>query len=332
MDVVALVPGREHVCTRYRIAQYDRYLRAVGLRLVLETLAPTFMGRLAQACRRRRGQITLLVRKLLPTWQLQLLRRSSDALVYDFDDAVYRRSSFHRNGPNSFTRMLRFAATVASADLIFAGNESLAAEAARRGGKSRVQVMPTCIDASKYFVREHAESDLTRLVWIGSSSTVQYLKRSSRVLEAIGRAAPGAILRVVCDRFPRFRHLPVEPAPWSLEAEANYLAGSDIGVSVLPNDGWSQGKCGLKVLQYMAAGLPVLASPVGVNADMVPPGAGFLPRTVEEWVGRVRELSSSAGLRRDMGGFARSVAERDYHIDRWGPVLAERLREVACRV
>ena len=107
MEVVALVPGRNHVCVRYRIAQFERHLADRGLNLTLEPLAATLADRVKQLNRNRQDKVVLLLRKLLPFWQLAMLRRSSRLLVYDFDDAVYLRDSFHPRGPYSVTRMVR---------------------------------------------------------------------------------------------------------------------------------------------------------------------------------------------------------------------------------
>src|SRR5207249_4095705 len=105
-----------------------------------------------------------------------------------------------------------------------------------------------------------------------------------------------------CDQFLRLRHLPVIDCPWTEAGEAAALASADIGISWLPDDPWSRGKCGLKVLQYMAAGLPVVANAVGVHAELVSHGqTGFLVETPQEWAEAVRTLAQDPRLRRRMG-------------------------------
>jgi glycosyltransferase involved in cell wall biosynthesis len=325
MDVVALVPSRNHVCVRYRIAQFERYLASAGLSLTLEPLASTFTERVKQLSRSRHGQITLLLRKLLPFWQLAMLRRATRTLIYDFDDAVYLRDSFHPRGPYSVTRMVRFAATVCLADKVFAGNRHLADEAIRHGARRKVSVVPTCVDARQYPVANHHDEMPTRLVWIGSASTMQTLERAKEVLEAIGESTPNAVLRVVCNKFPRFKNLRVEPMRWSSATEGTDLSTSDIGFSWIPDDAWSRGKCGLKVLQYMAAGLPVVASPVGVHEELLEDEGGYLPRRTSEWVETVGRLSVDAKLRHAKGGAGRRRLEKRFHVETWGPVIAEQL-------
>lgn len=332
MDVVALVPDRDHVCTRYRIAQFRDDLARVGLRLTLEPLARGAAARFRQLSRPMRGKVVFLQRKLLPMWQILLLRKSADVLVYDFDDAVFLRDSFHPRGGFSLTRTMRFQATVSLADFVLAGNEFLADEAGKRTASSKIHVIPTCVDPRRYKVADHTDHRPTRLVWIGSSSTLPTLEKARDVLEAIGSSIPNTILRVICDKFPKFNNLKVECAPWSSATEMDDLTQSDIGISWLPNDVWSRGKCGLKLLQYMASGLPVLASPVGVHRDIVDSDQGFLCVTPQDWVRRTRELVEDHRLREAMGRNGRGRLERKFDSSVWGPVLAERLSEAAATV
>ena len=118
---------------------------------------------------------------------------------------------------------------------------------------------------------------MTELVWVGSSSTIKGLEQIAPVLNRLGKEVPSLQLKVVCDRCIELENLGVVFRPWSEATEADEIATADVGVSWLPDDAWSRGKCGLKVLQYMAAGLPVVANPVGVQADLVRHGETGLP-------------------------------------------------------
>ena len=135
------------------------------------------------------------------------------------------------------------------------------------------------------------------------------------LLEMLGQGCPGLQLKLVCDRFIDLRHLPVIACPWSEAAEAAAIAGADIGISWLPDDEWSLGKCGLKILQYMAAGLPVVANPVGVQRDLVHHGkTGFLAETVQQWTEAVSRLAREPELRRRMGQAGRQRAQKDFSV------------------
>lgn len=331
MDVVALVPERDHVSTRYRIAQFREHLRLIGLNLSIEPVRRSPMARMAQVLRPRRDQVVLVQRKLLPVWQTMLLRRSAGALIYDFDDAVYLRDTFHPRGPHSWTRRVRFETMVRVADLVLAGNRYLADHACRTAPASKVEVIPTCVDSRRYRPALHADRRPTRMVWIGSSSTLPSLESARGVLEHIGRSVAHTRLKVICDRFPRFEHLPVERARWSTARETEELFDSDIGISWLADDAWSRGKCGLKILQYMAAGLPVVASPVGVHTDIVG-GSGFLPDSPKAWMSTIDRLARNPALRDQLGQEGRARLQRRFDVSAWGPVFAGLVKQAAGRL
>jgi glycosyltransferase involved in cell wall biosynthesis len=165
---------------------------------------------------------------------------------------------------------------------------------------------------------ESGRSSSFEMVWIGSSSTLLGLERRSEMLERIGREVPNSRLRVIADRFPRFEALGVIGVEWSETSEVKELGRGDVGIAWVPDDLWSRGKCGLKVLQYMASGLPVLANPVGVHGEMVLHGeTGILAETEDEWVDAARWMASDGERRREMGrlGCAR-VLER-YSVNAW---------------
>jgi glycosyltransferase involved in cell wall biosynthesis len=325
MKVLALVDSPDHVCCRYRIRAFEPALNAAGWSLTCQPLAKGTLARVAQFARGATYDSVILQRKLLPAWQFALLRRSARHLVFDFDDAVLLRDSYDRRGPYSSRREHRFATTVRAADAVIAGNDFLADCALRAGSPpQRVRTIPTCIDPGRY-PRQDARQAVPRsgpsrvdLVWIGSSSTLQGLQQQEPLWNRLGREIPGLRLRVICDRFPSFPTLPVVPIPWAEEWEAHDLAAGHIGISWLPNDPWSRGKCGLKILQYQAARLPVVANPVGIQSELIEPGAtGFLPETPEKWVEAIRTLAADIELRQGMGRLARQRVESGFSIGAW---------------
>lgn len=313
MQLVALVPSVDHVCTRYRLTAFRPWLEAEGHALRFEALPGGLWGRW-RLFRRLRGASVILQRALLPGWQLALLRRSVRHLLFDFDDAIFLRDSYSPRGQQHPRRLGRFAATMRACDAVLAGNGYLAEQAARYIAPERIHLVPTCIDPVRYEPRS-APGDGTTLVWVGSSSTLQGLERIAPLLDELGRRLPQLQLKVICDRFPRFAHLPVLDCPWSEAAEAAELARADIGISWVPDDLWSRGKCGLKVLQYMAAGLPVVANPVGVHGEMIRPGeTGWLATSAEEWVRTIGQLLQSPELRAAMGRAGRRRLEARYSV------------------
>lgn len=331
MKVLALTEGPNHVCYRYRIEAFAPALAARGWTLESLPLDPNTFQRNAQLRAAAASDVVILQRKLLPLWQLRILRRAAKVLVYDFDDALYSRDSYSRKGSVSWARLAHFWATVYAADAVLAGNSFLREQAAAYVQPERVHLMPTCVNPELYTqaVHQRRGSDV-KLVWIGQHSTLNCLYLAEPMLAAAAEQLPGLELRVICNRFPTLGGVVVVPRQWSQATETAEVADADIGLSWLPDDTWSLGKCGLKVLQYMAAGLPVVANPVGMNREMVLHGeTGFLAATREEWITAITRLASDPDLRRRMGTAGRTFVERHYSVQRWAPRFAASIESFA---
>ena len=316
MRLIALVESPEHVCCRYRLAAFRPFLQRALHELELLAWPTGWWSWLRVGHSLRSADAVTVQRRLLPSWQLHIVRRASRVLLYDFDDAVFLRDSYATKGLHSRRRLRRFMATIQAADAVIAGNAFLAEQAVAAARQPRVRVIPTCVDPDRYPLAQHTRSPgNAELVWVGSSSTLRGLETIRPLLEQLGHELPGLRLKLVCDRFLHLQQLPVHECLWSETTEAADIAAADIGISWLPDDLWSQGKCGLKVLQYMAAGLPVVANSVGVQKEMVRHGeTGFLAETPGQWVEAVGRLARDPELRRRMGGAARRRVEADYSV------------------
>ena len=303
MQLIALVDSADHVCCRYRLAANRPYFEQAGHQLELIPFPRSWWRWLQLSQPLTHADAVIVQRRLLPAWQLRLIRHSARRILYDIDDAVWLRDSYDPRGQHSSRRLRRFQGLVQAADAVLAGNAFLADAAARMAGAKRVEIVPTCVDPQAYFVARHTAAGTgVQLVWIGSASTLQGLASVRSLLEEIGQVFPGLSLKLVCDRFLSLENLTVVNRPWDEVHEATELACSDIGISWLPADEWSRGKCGLKVLQYMAAGLPVVANPVGVQAELVRHGqTGFLARTPAEWISAIGQLANDPERRRRFG-------------------------------
>ena len=263
-------------------------------------------------------------RKLLDPGHARLLRRRARRVIFELDDAVMTQ----RRDVSAWSRWLkrrRFRATAAVADHVVAGNEYLAEQFRALGRPATV--LPTVVDPDHYTVKRHAPADRPTLVWIGSASTLPYLRQWMPQLEAAARRVPGLRLLTIANDTVASGVLPVEHVPWTEAGEAAALARGDIGIAPTPDDRWTAGKSGFKIVQYMAAGLPTVASPVGANAEIVRDGVtGLLPATPDDWPDALARLAGDVALRTSLGIAARQAVLADYTLDRartvWRAVLS----------
>jgi glycosyltransferase involved in cell wall biosynthesis len=214
---------------------------------------------------------------------------------------------------------------------VLAGNAHLAEYALRHN--PRVSVVPTTIDTDAY-VPAAAPPDQDgppALGWTGSHSTVQHLDLLAPTLRALRRQLAYR-LHVLGTSDYRLDGVEVRARAWSAATEVEDIRRFDVGLMPLPDDDWSRGKCGLKMLQCMALGIATVASPVGVNAEIVDDGAnGLLASGAAEWLDRLTRLARDPDLRRRLGDNGRATVEERYSARVWAPRVGELLRQAAGR-
>ncbi|MCB1614664.1 MAG: glycosyltransferase family 4 protein [Pseudomonadales bacterium] len=254
---------------------------------------------------------------------LQLLRKASKMLVFDFDDAVFTKSS----GKPSSVRAKRFDKTVALCDQIWAGNRYLAHRA--KHVNQNVFVLPTAVDMSRYeSVVANKPTEFVDLVWIGSRSTSKYLKEILPILELAAQKDSCLRLKIIADFSLESQYLTIIPVNWREESEVQELKQAHIGIAPMPDTPWTRGKCALKVLQYMAASLPVISSNCGANAEViVHRKTGLLVNTENEWLEAILELSKNSRLRHEMGKNALQSCSQSYSLDKCSEKILELLEK-----
>ena len=311
----------------------DSYLRR--LYSGRSTLAPTsfaYARRVGQLLRAGQVDLIWLEKEALPwlPWGLEraLLSRAVP-LVVDYDDAVFHRYDLHRS---PFVQRLlgrKLDKLMASASLVTAGTSYLADRATAAGAR-RVEIVPTVVDVDSYSVRSQDSPRPARIGWIGSPSTwAEYLAPMMPLLLDVMDQEGGRVTAVGAGQSARSHPL-FDSLPWSEDTEIAQIQGMDIGIMPLTDTPWARGKCGYKLIQYMACGLPVVASPVGVNAEIVEHGVnGFLARTEDEWRDALVTLLRDPDLRRRMGAEGRRKVETQYSLQVWGPRVAGMLKGVA---
>jgi glycosyltransferase involved in cell wall biosynthesis len=249
--------------------------------------------------------------------------------LYDFDDALYLGSigDANRLGAPLKREAARWRAFVRRARTVIAGNAHLASRA-REETNTRVEVIPSCINPDHYRPHSHEDARPVTLGWIGSSSTAGYLTEVLEACDRLGAKRRDFRLLVVGGAVDHSAPW-LEVRPWSPDRMAADIAEFDIGLMPLPNTEWARGKCGYKLLQYFAAAVPAIASPVGVAPALIGSDRGLLAATPEEWVGAIEQLAGEAPVRTEVGANGRALVARDYSYSRWAPELASLMKELA---
>ena len=254
--------------------------------------------------------------------------------VVDYDDAVFHNYDLSSN--RIIRRLLakKIDRVMANASVTICGNNYLA-ERARKAGATFIERVPTVVDTTRYPITDMPLFNSSRTLtvgWIGSPSTQHYILKLKPVLEALCREKDIQLVLVGAQSslVDGFGQLPVRVLPWSENSEVSAVAGFDIGVMPLLDGPWERGKCGYKLLQYMAAGKPVVASPVGVNVEIVERAqCGKLADGQSEWYQALRELLTNFDERLTLGSNGRRAVERYYSLQVQAPRLADIFYKVA---
>ena len=252
-------------------------------------------------------------------WEQRLIKQNP-RVVFDFDDAIFLGEKKRRH----IEWICRHAAWVT------AGNEYLA-DFARRVN-SNVTVLPSVVDTGKYTVKNYSlpHSGPLRLGWMGSAHSIRQTLYPHLGMLAKLQQEIGFEFKVISNPKPNFPKSGLQWTfiPWSPESELQIGDLFDVGIMPLVSNAFQQGKCGLKLLQYMAAGLPVIASPVGVNRGIVGTN-GYLASSEPEWHQAVKALDTDRKLLREFGMAGRAFCEKNYDLRAWAGVLVQILEAVA---
>lgn len=338
--------------SRLRTMQYHHYFQAKGLDASFDplfdgnylrrlysgrsTLGPTFLAyvrRAGQLLRVGQTDLIWLEKEALPwlPWYVEhaLLPRAVP-LVVDYDDAVFHRYDLHRTAAVRWLLGCKLDRLMASASLVTAGNRYLA-DRAIAAGAHRVEIVPTVVDLKAYTRRpEPVSAGALKIGWIGTPST--WTEYMGPMMPLLARAAEPAGARIAAVGAGRAAaaHPLLDNLPWTEESEVARIHAMDLGIMPLTDTPWARGKCGYKLIQYMACGIPVIASPVGVNAEIVEHGVnGFLASSDTEWTEALQTLLHDPALRGRMGEAGRRKVEQNYSLQVWGPRVAQMLRDVA---
>ncbi len=296
-------------------------------------VARDFLRRAETVVRARRYDGVIVYREAAligPAIYERLFAWTNVPMFFDFDDSIWQGSAQISPVNGLFSRLHFWGKTSTTCRLssaVLVGNEYLADYARKRN--DHVYVLPTSIELEKYPVQPELASDDPFVVcWTGSTTTLAHFEHARAILERLA-AKRRIVVKVICNKAPARPIAGAENVfvPWTAQGEAEEVGASHVGIMPVPADEYSRGKCGLKALQYMATGRPVVLSPVGMNADLVQSGKnGFLATTEDEWVDALEQLASSRELRVRLGAAGRRTIEEHYSAEVVADLFAAAVR------
>ncbi len=332
LNAVLLGYDLEQPSFRHRMRSLIGTLEAAGWRVVAERFPSGRYGLRTWERRSllREADVVVLHQIKLSALEARLFAGFSRRRVFDVDDAIYVRKPrrLGEAADDSPWRKRKFAATCRWVDMVAAGNDVLAGVA--RASAQAITIMPTSIDTAVYQPTRATAADPPTIAWIGSPENLVYLEMIRPALTRLTGRYPTLRMRVICSRFPDWPDINVERIAWSSATEAESLATAHIGVMPLTDDAWARGKCAFKLLQYMAAALPCVASPVGANTEAVIDGFnGFHARSADDWERNLESLIQSPELRARFGASGRAHVEARYSMHRYQARYLELLTRLA---
>ena len=334
ITIAALTGGVNTPSSRFRLRQYVSRLsqkqievrehipyfhKSCGLPSAFKAAA-----RIPAIFRSRSADLVWIGKELVQGYETfeRLLKRPR---VMDVDDAIWLNLPLGRLATPDIARAM---------DAVIVGNNYLAEFFSRYC--PNIYVLPTAIDLDRYEPRpdlRQAEAEKFVIGWTGLACNYKYLMPIEPVLQRFLREHDRAELMLLSNRTWKSKLLPAEKirfVPWSTENEAGTLHSMSVGIMPLTDDKWTRGKCSFKMLQYMAVGLPVVVSPVGMNKEILAKGQpGLAAADAEQWFGALEALYNDWNLQKTMGQAGRKIVERFYSADVVADELAKIFKSIA---
>ena len=268
--------------------------------------------------------IIYLQKKLPSPPEVKILRRYAKKLIFDFDDAIYYRHDT-REVLESKSRYLKFKYIIQNVDLVVAGNRILSDFASQFN--KNVGVIPSAVETYNVPIKDYAAVDNNIIIgWVGGKGNLHHLKMLFPIFQKLSLDYRIQV-NILCNASIEIPSVKIKCIPWRLETQAQEIALFDIGVMPLPNNKWTQGKCGYKALQYMAAAVPPVVSDVGSNRDILEhTKEGFLVPSIDGFYDAIKALIDDKDKRKEMGLNARKKIEKFFSVHVVGKMLADVLK------
>ena len=304
----------------------DDYVRGLysGDRAELATIFAAYIKRFRALFFVPRYDLIWMEKEALP-WlpaAIELFLMRGTPYVVDLDDAWFHR---YDQNPWWIVRYLmagKIDTVMRHAAAVVVGNEYLA-DRARRAEAKHVAIIPSVVDIDRYAPANVADKlnrdrNIPLVVgWIGTPITSHYLTLIAEAFRAIVAIRSVELHVVGASAPPEFSGLPVKSIGWTEATEIDAVRSFDVGIMPLDNTMWERGKCAYKLLQVMAVGRPVIASPVGTNCTVIRDGVnGFLADTPDQWIRALTALIDDPNLRKRMGLEAQQTIKDHYTVER----------------
>lgn len=340
--------------SRLRTMQYIPFLRAEGIEVTVRSLFDDmyldslycdkkrsflkvllqYIKRCCSLTRALRYDVIWIEKELFPGFPAlfeRLFKLFGVRFIVDYDDAVFHNYDLSNSKAVRALLSQKIDVVMHSANAVIAGNRYLADRAIKAGAKE-VVIIPTVIDLERYKVKPSERDDRLVIGWIGSPSTQKYVVEISNVLEEVCQNFGAKLLLVGANTnvAENFTNIDIEIVEWTETTEVELINKIDIGIMPLPDGPWEKGKCGYKLIQYMACAKPVVASPVGVNVEIVDNNkCGYLASSADEWRDALISLLSSSEKRKECGAAGRHAVETKYCVQAQVAKLAKLFRDIA---
>jgi glycosyltransferase involved in cell wall biosynthesis len=327
--------GRAGVTSRIRFLQYLPYLKSHGVdvdiapfleddyvaslykgKRSVKAITAAYWRRLRQLFGARLYDLLWIEKELIP-WFPAIPERLIGQYVVDYDDAVFHNYDLHASRLVRFALGNKIRTVMSRASTVVVGNDYLE-DYARRAGAADIQSVPTVVDLDHYPPAEYEPRATFTIGWIGTPWTARYLPAIAPALKEL--CSRGNVRVLLIGSGETNLGVPVEVRSWSEATEAGDIRDIDVGIMPIPDEPFEQGKCGYKLIQYMACGLPAVASPVGANRNIIEEGTtGYLAGTHMEWIQALEQLRKNSAMRVKMGKEARLRVERIYSVQAQAP-------------
>lgn len=309
--------------TRYRVMQFADYFWHRGMR-IQAIPCPSEAKEIARLLETVRQSDVVVIQRFLPRAKLlKQIRQHARRLIYDFDDAVIYRESAERKPALRLRRWWRFRRVMLACDAVTAGNTYLTDLAGMHADRRRVFTVPTVVDVERYERESAPVTSPPTLGWIGGRWTLPYLEQLRNPLEQLSSDHSELVVKIIADQAPDLGKTKVSLAPWDESTEVRDLKTLRAGLAPLPDDPWTRGKCGLRLLQYLASGIPAVAAPVGTQAEIIRQGGALSATSDKEWQSAIEKILSDKSTAANLVTHGKKIVREHYSLTTWSPRLFE---------